>query len=70
MGERTDGPQRNAGAGPKPIALASGIASESKLQAAYRAWLDHMQDCGDCRVAVFKCPAAAALWKLYREARG
>lgn len=70
MSERTDGHWLDTDDGPKPIALVSGIAMESKAQTAYRAYLDHMQDCEDCPRCAFQCDAAAALWQDYRENRG
>lgn len=71
MAERTDGPHNSTGKGLKPIALAAGVATESKVQAAYRAYLDHRPGCDDCKApGTFQCPAAAALWQAYRDARG
>ena len=70
MTERTDGHWRDTGDGPKPIAVASGIAIEGKAQTAYRAYLDHMGTCQDCPQCAFQCDVAAALWREYRESRG
>lgn len=69
MNERTDGKQPSTEQGPKPIALASGIAMENQGQAAYRAYLDHRPTCQQCQNSLFICAAAKELWETYREAR-
>jgi hypothetical protein len=71
MAERTGGHYFDTGEGPKPIALASGIAVENKVQMAYRAYIEHRPNCGECRDGdTLQCKAADGLWETYREARG
>jgi hypothetical protein len=70
MPERTDGHRPNTAKVSKPLAAVSGIVTESKVQTAYRAYLDHARDCEDCPQSAFQCDAAAALWRAYKEARG
>lgn len=70
MAESTGGHHLDTGAGPKPIALATGIALESKVQTAYRAYLDHRPGCAECQEpTTFQCPTAKRLWDEYRDIR-
>ena len=71
MAERPGGHHLDTGAGPKPLTLASGAVLESKVQAAYRAYIEHRPGCGPCQSGdTLQCAAADALWDAYREARG
>lgn len=70
VSERTGGHHLDTGEGPKPIALAAGIAVENKSQTAYRAYLEHRPGCEQCQSGdTLQCAAADALWEAYRLAR-
>jgi hypothetical protein len=45
-------------------------AAAGRAQTAYRAYLDHAQDCPGCRPRGARCDAAQNLWTAYRGARG
>ncbi|MFI0937489.1 hypothetical protein [Streptomyces sp. NPDC021020] len=70
MSERIESDRPDAGHGKKPIALAAGNVTGSRLQLAYRAYLDHAQECADCPRAPFQCDVAADLWRVYLAVRG
>jgi len=44
-------------------------AAAGRAQSAYRAYLDHAQDCEGCRPKGARCYAAQELWAAYRNAR-
>ncbi|MFJ5607956.1 hypothetical protein ACIQCJ_00905 [Streptomyces sp. NPDC093221] len=69
MAERTGGDWLDTGDGPKPLAVASGIALEGRELVAYRAYVDHARECADCPQSAFQCGVAAALWRAYRKVR-
>lgn len=70
MSERTGGHYLDTGAGPKPLAVVSGNALESKAQMAYRAYIEHRPGCSQCLAGdTLQCAVADSLWDAYREAR-
>lgn len=44
-------------------------AAAGRSQTAYRAYLDHAQECPGCRPRGARCDAAQELWDAYRQAR-
>lgn len=46
------------------------VAAAGRSQTAYRAFLDHAQECPDCQPKDARCEAAQKLWTAYRQARG
>lgn len=70
MTEHTGAHFLDTGDGPKPLTLASGAVLESKVQLAYRAYIEHRPGCEQCRAGdTLQCKAADALWDAYREVR-
>lgn len=70
MTEHTGAHYLDVGDGPKRITLAAGAAAESKIQQAYRAYIEHRPGCQECRTGdTLQCKAADKLWDAYREAR-
>jgi hypothetical protein len=45
------------------------VAAAGRWQTAYRAYLDHAQECPGCRPKGARCDAAQELWTAYRQAR-
>ena len=45
-------------------------ATAGRSQTAYRAYLDHAQDCADCAGEGGLCETGQKLWTAYRGARG
>ncbi|MFB8183259.1 hypothetical protein ACFC8N_46265 [Streptomyces sp. NPDC055966] len=49
-------------------AAAAGTLEYSRIQRAYRAYIDHGKDCPVCAVDTSVCTTASDLWTAYREA--
>lgn len=45
------------------------VAVAGRSRAAYRTYLDHAQDCADCKALGGRCEAAQTLWDAYRQTR-
>lgn len=50
--------------------MTQGVRSTAynRVQAAYRAYIDHGRDCPVCAVDSGVCATASALWAVYQEA--
>ncbi|MFE0383931.1 hypothetical protein ACFW1F_07575 [Streptomyces bungoensis] len=65
---RSDWQYVDAGSGVGHLQRMASNAEYNRIQAAYRAYIDHCRNCATCAVDSGLCTTAGTLWTAYREA--
>ncbi|MDH6214356.1 hypothetical protein [Streptomyces pseudovenezuelae] len=55
----------NAGSGPGHLQRVPSNAQFTRVQRAYRAYIDHSRDCPNCAFDTTSCDVAEELWRTY-----
>ncbi|MFE9765133.1 hypothetical protein ACFYPC_11460 [Streptomyces sp. NPDC005808] len=59
----------DSGSGPGHMQKVADNGTCNRVQAAYRAYLDHSVACEGCGHGETRCPTADELWRAYRAAQ-